>query len=284
LTEEQRSQLSHVVTPPGELDISKFPDFMLLGPPRTGTTWMHQNLTRHPNIFMTEPKELYYFSSVQWPHGHSPRLPEMSPDLAWYLQFFEESEEARAGRQAQCQRDFGVDYNPLIRGEASASYAAACQERVIRDILTLNPKIKAVILVRHPLERAWSHVKKEMSLDRRMPADEIGRKECESFLAKSPFEARCSMFSEYIELWRRLLPEGQLFIGDFRDIRSKPADLLCRLFRFLGVDDDPRWVGKLANVRICYTAPRPLPSAVRPVFEDLYREEFERLAELGFEW
>lgn len=46
---------------PGEYD---FPDFLLIGPQRTGTTWLHRNLILHPDIYMPPEKELYYFNNL----------------------------------------------------------------------------------------------------------------------------------------------------------------------------------------------------------------------------
>ena len=41
------------------------PDFLIIGPQRTGTTWLHAHLRFHPQIFLSEPKELYFFSSLE---------------------------------------------------------------------------------------------------------------------------------------------------------------------------------------------------------------------------
>jgi hypothetical protein len=49
----------------GDEDLSRFPDFLIIGPQRTGTTWLHAHLRFHPQIFLSEPKELYFFSSRQ---------------------------------------------------------------------------------------------------------------------------------------------------------------------------------------------------------------------------
>ena len=37
------------------------PTFLGVGAPRTGTTWLHSNLRRHPDIWMTPVKEVHYF-------------------------------------------------------------------------------------------------------------------------------------------------------------------------------------------------------------------------------
>jgi hypothetical protein len=37
------------------------PDFLILGAQRSGTTWLHKNLSAHPKLWMTPIKELHYF-------------------------------------------------------------------------------------------------------------------------------------------------------------------------------------------------------------------------------
>src|SRR5690348_13792012 len=37
------------------------PTFLGVGAPRTGTTWLHSNLRRHPEIWMAPVKEIHYF-------------------------------------------------------------------------------------------------------------------------------------------------------------------------------------------------------------------------------
>ena len=154
LTDAQRAALKHVVVPDGPVDLQHYPDFFIIGPQRTGSTWLHRNLLKHPEVFISDPKEIYYFSSVEYPEHHPDHLPPMSPDITWYLKFFEPREGEPAAR---------------VRGEATASYAAAVSNSVIDDMLVLNPNMKVLMLVRHPAERGWSHLKKYLSLDRDHP-------------------------------------------------------------------------------------------------------------------
>ena len=42
-----------------------FPDFLGIGAQKAGTTWLHENLRRHPELFLPEEKELHYFDR-QW--------------------------------------------------------------------------------------------------------------------------------------------------------------------------------------------------------------------------
>ena len=283
LTPAQRARLRLVKVPERAVDLRAFPDFLIVGPQRTGTTWLHQNLARHPQLLLSEPKETFYFSSIQWPDAHPPELPPISVELEWYLRFFQETPEAVARKRAACRARFGERYRPQARGEASATYAVACQRAVIDEILVLNPEIKAILLVRHPYERAWSHIKKEYHMDGGRPVDAITAADCERFFA-DPYRADCSRFSPIVERWQAALRPGHLFVGDFRDIAARPADLLRRLFGFLGVRDRPEYVGEDAGAPLCVTPREPIPSPLLPLLEALYGDELTRLRAHGFAW
>lgn len=41
------------------------PNFLVIGAQKAGTTWLFEQLRRHPAIFASRPKELHYFSSIE---------------------------------------------------------------------------------------------------------------------------------------------------------------------------------------------------------------------------
>ena len=129
LTPAIRAKLHHVRAKPGAVDLARFPDFFIAGPQRTGTTWLHANMRFHPEIFLSEPKEIFFFSRLKTPD--SPKF--QSRDLEWYLRFFHEQPALWLYKQAMCIARYGRAYRPKVRGEATASYAA-----VDRDVVTFG--------------------------------------------------------------------------------------------------------------------------------------------------
>src|SRR3954471_13604130 len=62
---------------PDRLVRAEGPDFLIIAPGKTGTTWLAANLRCHPAVFVPAVKEVKYFSSYcQW------------FDLDWYLDHF----------------------------------------------------------------------------------------------------------------------------------------------------------------------------------------------------
>ena len=101
-----------------------FLDFLGIGAQKCGTSWCHENLRRHPNIFLPEQKELHFWDTGQH-------------DLRWYRSFFQHKPK---GAKA---------------GEITPAYAILPTD-VIRAIRTALPEIRLVYLIRNPMDRAWS--------------------------------------------------------------------------------------------------------------------------------
>lgn len=117
------------------------PDFLIVGTKRGGTTSLFQYLLMHPGVLGLFPqsrgkKSTDYFFSTTYDRG-----PE------WYRSHFH-TERHRARLQGR------LGYRP-VSGEASPYYIwdPRIAERVRRDA----PDVKAIMLVRDPVRRAWSH-------------------------------------------------------------------------------------------------------------------------------
>src|SRR5947207_15861690 len=59
----------------------KVPDFLGIGAARAGTTWLHSNLRRHPQIWLPPVKELHYFDLQR--RGAKNYYPIASTDVRW---------------------------------------------------------------------------------------------------------------------------------------------------------------------------------------------------------
>jgi len=105
----------------------KLPDFLVVGCQKCGTSSLHHYLASHPKVWSPEKKELHFFD-----YYHDLGLP-------FYKQYF------------SGQPD---NVNGLLVGEATPEYifhpyAAA---RIKKSL----PDVKAIVLLRNPIERAFS--------------------------------------------------------------------------------------------------------------------------------
>ncbi|HEY3789288.1 MAG TPA: sulfotransferase [Urbifossiella sp.] len=188
---------------------SPLPQFLVISPAKTGSTWLADNLRCHPRIFVPGIKEVKYFSALyKW------------LDLKWY----------------------GAHFSPKpgqISGEASPSYAALPVES-IRAIRDLMPDVKLLFLMRDPVSRAWSHAKHTHRYR------EAGFADCTKSLEQMTDAEWLAAFADdwplangdylgQLRRWRSIFPADRLFVGFFEDIITRPVELLKDVFSFLGV-------------------------------------------------
>jgi hypothetical protein len=278
VSDEIRRRLRYVQVS-GDEDLSRFPDFLIIGPQRTGTTWLHAHLRFHPQVFLSEPKELYFFSSLKT--RSAKRF--VSDRLDWYLRFFRDPLWRRAAKIALCLRHSGEVYRPIVRGEATASYAAMDAD-VIDDIVALNPNVKALLMIRHPIERAWSHAKKDLVRSAKREFTSVAADEFRAFFS-DPYQRRCARYAELADTWGARLKPGNLFVGVFDQIATRPQEMLLDVMRFLGVRADPRYVDPDAGNPVNPTAATRIPPEHRAFLASLYAEDMRAARErFGDDW
>jgi Sulfotransferase family len=123
----------------------EFPNFIILGAQKSGTTTLHNVVSRHPEIFMSRPvKEPGYFFSEEIVLGRIKRY-----------KFSEASNRAELLSKYMRQ---GYDGEPVF-GESTTAYTfgtAAEQSETPRRMFECNPDMKFVYIMRHPFERLLS--------------------------------------------------------------------------------------------------------------------------------
>lgn len=252
------------------LTLDDFPDFLIAGPQRTGTTWLHQILQTHPQVFLSDPKELYFFNRLK--ERDHPRF--QSALLDWYLANFHDPLPRWLYKQARAIGRFRSFYRPLVRGEATASYAALDRD-VIEEIALLNPDIKVLLMLRDPVERAWSHAKKDLARNRGRATSDVSDAEWKAFFS-DPYQRRCARYAQNIANWRACLKPGNVFVGTFEQVQEHPEELLRDVTGFLGVSSDPRFVdASLLHRSVNPTGRSEVPGKLRTYLEELFAREIE---------
>jgi hypothetical protein len=178
------------------------PNFIVIGPGKTGTTWLYQCLAAHPQVRLARhTKETVYFTEC-YDRGR-----------AWYERFFEGTEGAIAIGE--------VSNTYFFSPEAPARMAA------------LVPGAKLIAFVRDPLDRILS----AYLFHRR---NGVVHGTFDEAIAQDPTIVSNNFYDEHLERYMRHFPREQIFVALFDDLRSDPAALLRRIYGFLGVDEDFR--------------------------------------------
>ena len=275
-----RDRLRYVGMEREDYDLSQFPDFLIIGPQRTGTTWLHENLFHHPQVFIPWDKELHYFNNLEYPEFHPKSLPPVDKDLSWYLEKFEIPAEIRKNRDSHSKHLYGRPFTPEKYGEATATYAAAMHEGIIEDLLALNPDVKIITMVRNPVDRAWSHAKKDLCKERKRAVKDVPREEWLGFFNQE-YQIKCGHYSQFLPLWEKLIPKENLMIGRLLDVSSEPREMLKRVYNLIGIDDDESLLPAAVAERVNPTEGAGIPDDLLGELQKIYGDEVTRLREQG---
>lgn len=178
---------------------STVPDFLIIGAPRAGTTWLATMLGEHPGAYVNPFKELKFFSKML-----------LCLDVDWYLSQFEPAK----GR---------------IKGEATPSYASLPLSR-IRLIRQMNPALKIIYIVREPGERLIS------DCQHALPGLEEMREEEIVSYAFSDGPAVASDYGANLTRWLSVFPSEQIQILFYDDLVRDPRSFVEAAMSFLGLD------------------------------------------------
>ena len=117
------------------------PDFLIIGAARSGTTSLYQYLTEHPSIIPGVGKEIYFFDK------------KFKKGINWYKSFFPTKFSMAIIKNKQKTK--------CITGEATPRYLH--YPHAPKRIFEFLPKIKLIVLLRNPIDRAYSHYQMEVS-------------------------------------------------------------------------------------------------------------------------
>jgi hypothetical protein len=179
------------------------PTFLGIGVPRAGTTWLHQLLSAHPDVYLPSRRKEVRFFDRHHEEGQG-----------WYEGFFCPPDEA--GRYAAI-------------GEISPQYlyCDACPDR----ISTLLPEAKLLVMLRHPVDRAYSQF--GFVIQRR-----DFRGSFEEFVATRPRALEMGFYSRYLERYLERYDRQRILPVLFEEAVSEGSGVRAELAAVLGVDED----------------------------------------------
>ncbi len=184
----------------------RLPDFIVIGAMKSGTTTLFELLQRHPRVFMCHPKEPQFFS----------RDPVYARGESWYRELFSEARDDQ------------------ICGEASACYSrwphfGDVPGRMARHV----PGVRLLYIMRHPVERAYSHYAHIMQA--RLMRSE-GVISFEQALDEIPEIIDASLYLTQIEQYLAHFPAEHLLLLTLDELSSEPGPTLDRVQSFLGLE------------------------------------------------
>ena len=205
-------------------------NFIIAGVQKAGTTSLDAYLRQHPWIAMARKKEPHFFDKPP-PTGLGVL------DRAIYHRQF----------------DWAAARDGCLLGEATP--ITCWWNGALRRVWAYNPDIKVIMLLRDPVERAWSHYRMDCRLGREtLPFEEVIRSERELARRTLPSQDRVrsylsrSFYAPQIRELRRLFPDEQLLFLQSEGLSMHPQAVLSQICDFLGVPTHEFEVSERANV------------------------------------
>jgi Sulfotransferase domain len=196
-------------------------DFIVPGAQKSGTTALHYFLKKHPQIALPDRQELHFFDDEEV-FSRQPGDYELL-----HGQF-------RKGGDRLLPIRLG------LAGEVTPSYLY--WKPAMERIRNYNPRIKLVILLRSPIDRAFAHWNMQRFKDRE-PLDFLDALKAEPRRIAQPLSIESRRFSYVdrgfysVQLERvfKFFPRKQVKVMRFEDFRDRKQETLDSIFDFLGV-------------------------------------------------
>jgi hypothetical protein len=180
--------------------VNRLPNFLYVGPDKAGSSWLHETLLKHPDVYLTPAKDLYFFDRY-YDRG-----------LEWYAAQF------RDARGEEIVGEVCQDY--LFHPEAAAR---------IRE--TLGP-VRIMVSLRDPVERAWSSYLY-------MRKHGIGPDTFAEALRSRPELLEHGRYATGLDRFLEWLPREMVHVALFDDLTVDPQGFLDAVTDFLGIDPLP---------------------------------------------
>lgn len=179
--------------------LQKKPDFIFVGPQRTGTTWVYNQLKHYQDLcFPKGVKETMFFDR------------NFNKGSKWYSWHFKHKKE-----------------NQLV-GEIAPSYFN--HPKAPKRIKQYSPNCKIIISLRDPVERARSLFQHHYQKGR------VGDSFTDA-IEKMPEIVSAGFYKDHIERWLHNFGHENLLILSMKGIIESPDEMLLKIYKFLDINE-----------------------------------------------
>jgi hypothetical protein len=245
------------------------PDFIIIGAQKSGTTSLFNMMCKHPRITRAAEKELHFFD-LKYDYGPK-----------WYFS------------------NFPIKYKS-ITGEATPYYLF--HPLVPERVKQLLPNIKLIILLRNPIDRAYSqfHMQKRIGIENAKSFEEAVHRELKWLETESEYEIflrsrnlhqnflylERGKYYAQLSSWLKHYTLKDMIIIESNEFFNSPARQLSSVYKFLFHSKNDY----LSEQDSIETAPSKYPSIsneTRHFLNEYFKEENCKLYDLlrrDFQW
>ena len=207
------------------------PDFLIIGAQKCGTTSLYTYLTQHPDVSPAFEKEVRYFNDhyengVNWYKAHFP------------TNFYKQLMMRRDGTR-------------LITGEGEPSYLP--NPIVPQRAFDLTPGVQLIVMLRNPVDRAYSHYQHRFSRGREVRTfEEVVKADKEKLkngwdnMPTGDYKSLGHLHYSYlprgiyvdqIKNWMAVFPEERFLFISAEDFFSDAQTIFDEVLAFLGLPE-----------------------------------------------
>ena len=267
-----------------------YPDFLGIGAQKAGTTWLHDNLKEHPQIWMPPVKELHYLDHAQLSlrkrlFGRAMQLktgrrhllttalslnrPNGASDFAWALRY------CLGRRDDDWYQSLFPRLEGKITGEICPGYCRL-DANAVGVVRSKMPNAKIIYMLRNPVDRAWSTAVMHFNKKKFGGIDRFTRPEIRAHLS-APKTLAHSNYLRNLDAWERHFGDGQLFVGFFDELSISPRQLLQKVLVFLGVDHSNSAIASSVDERRNPGRGDPIPVEFQKLLSELHLDQIREL-------
>jgi len=250
------------------------PDFLIIGAVRCGTTSLYYDICEHSSVLPAAYDEIGFFDS------------NYDLGISWYKSMF-----PTKFTRKKIESKTGI----CITGEDTPFYfwSKKAAERIKKDF----PKIKLIILLRNPIDRAYSNyhlgvrlgseslsfedsIKKEMELLEKN--NDIESSGIEKFLRPRSYIAK-GLYHNQLKNWFELFSKDQILVLSTENLAKNPHQTLEQIFNFLSLPNEQ--IKNLQNRKVGnYQKMNEETRQFLNNFFKPYNENLFKLLETEFKW
>jgi hypothetical protein len=220
---------------------SKKVNLFLVGAAKAGTTAFQKNLSQHPQVYFCPIKEPHYFSSdILVEHFRKDFSDRVSFNLAKYLSNrpLHPHHQAFVKEKLQYESLFNDVENEPIIADASASYLWSVD--AAKNIYNYNPQARILIVLRNPMERAFSHYlmdyKMGFSKTSFLQSIEEDQKK-PRFWGNANLYVDLGLYSQQVKRYLDLFAKDQVLIIMHEELQTSPESVATKVCQFLNIEE-----------------------------------------------
>jgi len=252
------------------------PDFIIIGAGRAGTTALYSYLIQHPSIIPATTEnnqpvaDLHFFEYM------------ISDKISWYKSHFPRKSK-----------------NSFVTGEFTSTYMY--HKHVPERIFNLIPKIKLIVILRNPTDKAYSTYNQQShfreftsSFEETIKAEfsriDLIKNHIEFKNSNPDFDnyveyniIRHGIYFNYLEKWFKIFPKEQIFVVDSNELENFPQQTLNKVFEYLNLPHHE--IPNLSKVNVGKYS--PMGESTRKSLIEFYKPHNAKLNNLlgtNFDW